>query len=134
MSPCNAIAFFALSYAAALDISNRTIPDEAVVTVSLCAALNIIIGHAPPWTAIAGGVAVGVVMLLAGIDGIGGGDIKLSVAVGTLYGFPNAIFILLLAATLMVLYGFARRKKAVPFAPFLLFAAAALQASLQLFL
>lgn len=68
---------------------------------------------------------------LRGIDGMGGGDIKLIAWLGALLGFQSLMFILLVSSVSGTLVGayllFARNKNAenlaIPFGPFLIFAA-----------
>ncbi len=59
-------------------------------------------------------------------DGMGGGDIKLITAVGTFFGFPDALFVIVLSAVLAVITILIIQKdksKQFPFGPFIIVAA-----------
>lgn len=120
MHICDALAVLSLSYAAYTDGKIRRIPDATVLLISACAAAKALLNRAPPWPALLGGAVVGAAMLFTGLDGIGGGDIKLITALGVLYGFPDAVTVVVLATLGMVAFGHIKRKQAMPFAPFLL--------------
>jgi len=59
-------------------------------------------------------------------EGMGGGDVKLIAAVGTFFGFPDALFVIVLSAILAVVVILAFQKdksKVFPYGPFIIAAA-----------
>lgn len=107
-----------LALAALLDGKSRTIPNWCCILTALC-ALNLLPGRVLP--ALLGALGLGGLLLLPALrtDGIGGGDIKLSAALGLATGLVLGLEVLLLAFSLLCLIGWIFRAKSLPFAPFL---------------
>lgn len=123
MHICDVLAVFPLSYAAYRDGKSRTIPNIAVLLISICAVVKCLLTHSPMWATLLDGASLGAFVLLVAINGnngIGGGDIKLSAAIGTLYGFMDGITVLIFATFALIVYGALRKKEKLPFAPFVL--------------
>lgn len=123
MHICDVLAVFPLSYAAYRDGKSRTIPNIAVLLISICAVVKCLLTHSPMWAVLLDGASLGSFVLLIAIyskSGIGGGDIKLSAAIGTLYGFMDGITVLIFATFALIVYGALRKKEKLPFAPFVL--------------
>lgn len=95
----------------------------AVVLLAACGVAKIALGQIA-WTAsLLGGLLVGGLLLaaaLAGKDALGGGNIKLGSALGGLYGFTGGAVILGLAMLALAVYGLARGRERLAFAPFVL--------------
>lgn len=114
------LSFFPLSFAALWDFRHRIIPDWTVFLIFSCAALNIASGQAALLPCIFGMAAVGIPLLITASreDGIGGGDVKLCAALGALLGLERMLFLLILALLSLTVSGKLRKKKSLPFAPF----------------
>lgn len=114
------LCFFPLSFAALWDFRHRIIPDWTVFLIFSCAVLNIALGQAALLPCVFGMTAVGVPLWLAaaGGNGIGGGDVKLCAALGALLGLEKALLLLMLALLGLTVSGKLRKKKRLPFAPY----------------
>lgn len=121
------ILIFSLVVAVGTDISHREIPDQISLGASVILFVLAVAGQ--NWPALIGGaVLFGFLYLIAVASrgGMGGGDIKLALAIGLALGWQLglvAIFVAflvggVLAIALMAL-GRARGKAQVPFGPFL---------------
>jgi Flp pilus assembly protein protease CpaA len=111
-----------LAAAAWKDGKTRTIPNACAAAVLLCAAVNVALGQLAPWEAASGLAVIGAVLLLfacADSGSIGGGDLKLCAALGALTGTVNGLLLIAAALATMAVCAALRRKKALPFAPFL---------------
>lgn len=82
------------------------------------------------WAMIIGAAIVGIIILLTRGNGMGMGDLKLMAALGLLYGWPDVLFIFMLAsvigAAVSLVLMLARKKtmkSSVPFGPFLVMGA-----------
>lgn len=113
-----ALAILPLTAAAATDAHMRIIPDWTVYGVCIVAMLNSFCGGITVSNALAGGILWGGILCLLG--GCGGGDIKLTAAMGLLLGWYNAGLVLLTALLLLIIAGLTMGKKAMPFAVYLL--------------
>lgn len=120
------ILTLALVIAAATDFSHREIPDQVSLGASaVLAAIALLTPHR--WEALLGGaILFGFLLLIAVASrgGMGGGDIKLSLAIGLALGWRLGIVALIAAffaggllAVGLLLKG--ARGKTVPFGPFL---------------
>jgi len=115
------LACFPLLAATVTDLRRRTIPDGAAYLIAACAALNVATGALPPLAALAGLLAVGFpVLLFAALDGgMGGGDVKLILALSALLGAVPMLWLLTAALLLFVPIGKLSKAHSLPFAPFL---------------
>lgn len=119
------ILSLALIISVATDFSHREIPDQ--VSLGAAAVLALIALPLAQWGNLLGGIMLfGILFLIAVLSkgGMGGGDIKLVLAIGLSLGWQLGLLALALAvfaggvlAIFMLLMG--QRKKALPFAPFL---------------
>lgn len=115
----------ALIISVATDISHREIPDE--VSLGAAAILAIAALLTAQWGHLLGGIILFSILFLIAVvsrGGMGGGDIKLALAIGLGLGWKAGLIALVLAiviggvlATVLLLRG--TRGKALPFAPFL---------------
>ncbi len=118
------IFFTLLFFASVFDIRKRMIPN----TVCLLIALTGLIGFEPVKLF---GILTALPLLLAALlwGGMGGGDIKLTAASGTVLGFQRGLAAMLISLTALLLFYFfysivqrlrgRERQKAFPIAPFL---------------
>ena len=116
---------FALVVAVGTDISHREVPDE--ISLGTSALLAVIVIASQRWEGLLGGIMLFVFLLLIAVasrGGMGGGDIKLSLAIGLALGWQLALVAIVLAfasggilAAVLMLRG--ARGKALPFVPFL---------------
>lgn len=121
------VLVFALVVAVGTDISHREIPDQISLGASAVLLILALLGR--NWSALAGGVTLfGLLYLiaLASRGGMGGGDIKLSLAIGLALGWRLglvAIFLAFLVGGIIALVFMVFRRVAgkaqVPFGPFL---------------
>ena len=105
------------------DARTRTVPNAFPLAI---AAGSLI----PPVSVYPGGVLAALPLFAAAVigGGVGGGDVKVMAALGLVFGFWKAIWVLGLALTMFLLWDalmrlFRREEGAWPFVPFL-FAAA----------
>lgn len=121
------ILTFALVVAVGTDLSHREIPDQISIGASLFLFILALVGR--EWGAlIGGGLLFGLMLLisLASRGGMGGGDIKLSLAIGLALGWRLGLVTLFIAfllggllAVILMAFRWTQRKAQVPFAPFL---------------
>lgn len=119
------ILSLALLIAVGTDISRREIPDQ--ISLGAAALLALIALFSRNWGGLLGGVILFAALLLIAVasrGGMGGGDIKLSLAIGLALGWKLGIVALIVAffsgsllAVVLLLRG--QRGRAVPFGPFL---------------
>jgi len=114
------LSFFPLSFAALWDFRHRIIPDWTVFLIFSCAALNFAIGQTALLPCAIGMAAIGVPLWLTAAKGggIGGGDVKLCAALGALLGLEKMLFLLILALLSITASGKLKKKRSLPFAPF----------------
>lgn len=105
------------------DARTRMIPNAYPLMVAACCLI-------PPATMYPGGIAVALVLLAAALikGGVGGGDVKIVMALGLVLGFERTSAVLILAMVMLVAWNAGmklvrRDKRAYPFVPFLFFAA-----------
>lgn len=119
------IITLALVVAVGTDLSHREIPD--LISLGIAGILGIAALLSKDWGALLGGILLFVILLLIAVasrGGMGGGDIKLSLAIGFALGWQLGIVALAVAfiiggciAVFMIMRG--GRGKVLPFAPFL---------------
>lgn len=119
---CDLLAFLPLSYAAVRDYQKRIIPDNAVLLLSLCAVVKVVLRQSTWISALTGGLTIGALLLILAVhtDSLGGGDIKLSAAIGSFFGFGTGLLILIVSLLLLLICGKAKKAETLPFAPFAL--------------
>lgn len=105
------------------DAMTKTIPNRLLLLLLLCGGANALWDSS--WSpAILGLLLCGVPILLVSVlpigGQIGGGDVKLCGILGFLLGPVGGCLAILLALMLLSVYGLCRRKRALPFAPFVL--------------
>ena len=120
-----ALLTFALVVAVGTDLSHREVPDE--ISWGTSAVLAVLVLATQRWEGLLGGIILFVFLLLIAVasrGGMGGGDIKLSLAIGLALGWQLGLVAIVLAfasggilATVLMLRG--ARGKALPFVPFL---------------
>lgn len=125
------ILVFVLVVAVGTDLSHREIPDQ--ISLGGSAVLLLLALIAQNWPALIGGLLLfGILYLiaLASRGGMGGGDIKLSLAIGLALGWRLGLVAIFLAfliggvmAISLLLFKPVTRKVQVPFGPFLAFGA-----------
>ncbi len=116
---------FALVVAVGTDMSHREVPDE--ISWGTSAVLAVVVLATQRWDGLLGGIMLFGLLLLIAVasrGGMGGGDIKLSLAIGLALGWQLGLVALVIAffaggllATVLMLRG--ARGKALPFVPFL---------------
>ncbi|MBF7082116.1 prepilin peptidase [Desulfallas sp. Bu1-1] len=124
------IFFAMLITVSVIDMHHKIIPDEILITGLVLGVPSIFL--ASPGKLISGAIgffAAGLLLLviaLASKGGMGGGDIKLSAAMGLFLGWPGIIVALFLSflagglsGILLLATGRKSRKDAVPFGPYL---------------
>lgn len=115
------------------DLERGLLPDVLVLAVGLAGFLFSFWVGPGPWQSLIGG-GVGLVALylpyLIFKEGMGGGDVKLSAALGLTLGFPYILIVLFLAfvaggvaSAILLALRMRRWKQTMPFAPFFLLAA-----------
>jgi len=119
------IAILPLSRLAWVDARSHRIPDDVILFLLLCGLYKIYLGGIQFSDAIFGLVTVGLpvfcfAIFLEKYAVMGGGDIKLCAALGFLFGYAVGYTTILLAIIFMSLTGLIFRRKAMPFAPFVL--------------
>lgn len=121
------ILIFALVVAVGTDFSHREIPDE--ISLGASAILFILALISRSWSALIGGALLFCLLFLIALasrGGMGGGDIKLSLAIGLALGWRLGLVAVFLAflvggimAVVLMLFRRAAGKAQVPFGPFL---------------
>lgn len=110
--------------AAITDMKKRIIPDWTWIAVLLAGCISTIFFEIPYLSLperMLGLVLPGLSLLIIAVKcgGVGGGDIKLTAAVGFCFGMPGLAAILFFAAIPAVSYSFVTRQRSVPLAVFL---------------
>lgn len=121
------VLIFALVVAVGTDISHQEIPDE--ISLGASGVLFILALVTRDWSVLAGGALLfGLLYLiaLASRGGMGGGDIKLALAIGLTLGWRLGLVALFIAfliggllAVFLMLFRRAAGKAQIPFGPFL---------------
>ena len=117
-----------------IDYKTQIIPDGLVGVIAASGALYNLLyasqGVMDMLPGVAVGFAVMLVIFLISRGGMGGGDVKLSAAVGLWLGVEGTLLFLLLAfimggviSLLLLVSGVKHKGEAIPFGPFLCFAA-----------
>lgn len=111
-----------LLWAAVTDYQRRIIPDWTWIAILLIGLVSAFLLPVPAfYTRIVGLLLPGICLLLLAVryGGIGGGDIKLTAALGFCFGLNALAFILFFALIPACIYAVATRQKSVPLAVFL---------------
>ena len=122
MRVCNLAALIPLLYSALTDWRSRIIPNLAVLGIAACAVVRAAITDVTLPSVIAGGIGMGVFLIIAASFGnceLNGGDAKLGVAIGMLYGMGTALSLFVAALMLLLIYGKLKKATTAPFAPFM---------------
>lgn len=116
---------FALVISVGTDLSHRIIPDQVTLGASACLLVLALVTQS--WGNLVGGLALFLLFFLIALasrGGMGGGDIKLSLAIGLALDWKLALVAIAVAfisggllAIVFLIRGM--RKKALPFGPFL---------------
>lgn len=120
------LAVAPLAGAAWQDARHRRIGDHWWLLVLACALWPTLSGAEDLSQPLSGALLVGGPMLLFALwsdrsgHGIGGGDVKLSAALGALLGAPLTYLLLALSTALLVVYLLALERRSGPYAPALL--------------
>lgn len=140
-----AIALYILLFITLVDLRLRIIPDGANIALGMLGILGMLmtkksaLGYLAIWLGaptqpilsvllggIAGIVVFGMIVVYTSGRGMGLGDVKLAIALGLLFGYPDILFVFMLAFTLGAIAGVcamiikkATLKDAIPFGPFL---------------
>lgn len=94
---------FLLVMVSACDIKNREIPDRLQAAIALLSLL-----HFSPWNLAGAFVALPYLLVALagnGTGGIGGGDIKLAAAMGTVLGLPSSVVASVMGLSAFIVYG-----------------------------
>lgn len=138
------IALYILLFITIVDVRLRIIPDGANVALGILGIIGMwsarpsVLGYAAVWlaapenevwnhllAAAIGLVFFGMIIIYSRGRGMGVGDLKMAIALGLLFGYPDIILVFILAFTLGAIVGVgyllvgARLKDAIPFGPFL---------------
>lgn len=111
-----------LVWAAITDYRKRIIPDWTwIVLLLIGIASAFLLPHPAPVQRIAGFLLPGLCLFLLAMryDGVGGGDIKLTAAMGFCFGLNTLAIILFFALLPACIYARAKRQRSVPLATFL---------------
>lgn len=111
-----------LLWAAVMDYRKRIIPDWTWITILLIGLISAFLLPAPaPYERIAGLLIPGLCLLLLAVKygGVGGGDIKLTAALGFCFGLNALAAILFFALLPACIYVVATRQRSIPLAVFL---------------
>ena len=111
-----------LMWAAITDLRKRIIPDWTWIAILLIASASaFLLPYPTPVQRIAGFLLPGICLLLLAMKcgGVGGGDIKLTAAMGFSFGLNALVLILFFALPPACIYGAATRQRSVPLAVFL---------------
>lgn len=119
MTAGQALAFFPLLVATISDCKYRIISDSTVFLVIGCAALDVSTGAQSAIHALIGLLTIGLPLLCFAVwgGGIGGGDVKLCMAMALLLGTSKMLWLLTVALLLFVLFGKIQKADLLPFAP-----------------
>ena len=116
------LCFIPLLWAAFMDWRKRIIPDWTWISILLIGGVSAFLFPEPaPVQRIAGFLLPGVCLLFLAVKygGVGGGDVKLTAALGFCFGLNALAAILFFALPPALVYGLATRQKSVPLAVFL---------------
>ncbi|MCL6457811.1 MAG: prepilin peptidase [Gorillibacterium sp.] len=111
-----------LLWAAIMDLKKRIIPDWTWIAVLLISGASALLLPAPTLTQrIAGFLLPGLCLLFLALKygGVGGGDIKLTAAMGFCFGLNALAFILFFALPPACMYAKVTKQRSVPLAVFL---------------
>lgn len=111
-----------LLWAASTDFRKRIIPDWTWIVIILIGSVSALLFPYPTLAQrIAGFLLPGICLFLLTIKygGVGGGDIKLTAAIGFCFGLNALAFILFFALFPACIYARATRQRSVPLAVFL---------------
>lgn len=111
-----------LLWAAVTDYRKRTIPDWTWIVILLIGIVSAFLFPAPAlYERIAGFLLSGLCLLLLAVKygGVGGGDIKLTAAIGLCFGLSGLAFILFFALIPALVYTSVTKQKGIPLAVFL---------------
>lgn len=92
-------------YSAYTDWKTRYLYDYITIPVFLLGLLFAVLTGNVKASLIGFALAFGMMFFLALRGGIGGGDVKLSGALGIWFGFPNIMYVLLIGSILAFIYG-----------------------------
>lgn len=127
---CTFLILLSLFVATVIDIENKWIPDECSLIVIACAFIPAIVNHQPLVDNVLG-LILGysliyllrfIYLCIRKVEAIGLGDAKLLAAIGAWLGFSYLPYLLMLAATIGILYALVmkmNRTTQIPFGPFL---------------
>jgi leader peptidase (prepilin peptidase)/N-methyltransferase len=116
------LCFIPLLWAAFMDWKKRIIPDWTWITILTVGGVSAFLFPEPVWPErIAGLLLPGVCLLFLAVKygGVGGGDVKLTAALGFCFGLNALTAILFFALLPACVYGLATRQRSVPLAVFL---------------
>lgn len=105
-----------------MDWEKRIIPDWTWITILAIGGASAFLFPEPAWPErIAGFLLPGVCLLLLAVKygGVGGGDVKLTAALGFCFGLNALAGIFFFALLPALVYGLATRQRSVPLAVFL---------------
>lgn len=111
-----------LLWAAVTDYRKRTIPDWTWIVLLLIGIMSAFLSPAPTlFERIAGFLLSGLSLLILAVmyGGVGGGDIKLTAALGFCFGLSGLAFILFFALVPALIYTSVTKQKSIPLAVFL---------------
>lgn len=114
-----------LLWAAVWDYRKRIIPDWTWIAILLIGIVSAVLLPSPPnlalYERIAGLLIPGLCLLFLAVKygGVGGGDIKLTAALGFAFGLPTLAAFLLFALPPACIYAAVTRQRSVPLAVFL---------------
>ena len=100
------------------DIKKRIIPDLLLWPLLLC-GIFIFGGDTDHVTAAILGYILGFILMMAAKNALGFGDVKLLMVAGLFLGVNGLSFATVVACVIGIIWGLIRKKKFVPFAPFL---------------
>jgi len=116
------LCFIPLLWAAFTDWKKRIIPDWTWISILLIGGVSAFLSPEPTLVQrIAGFLLPGVCLLFLGVKhgGVGGGDVKLTAAMGFCFGLNTLAAILFFALPPACIYARATRQRSVPLAVFL---------------
>ena len=115
-----------LFYGAIWDARKRVIPDLVPISIFIISAITIVLPpssfwHIPPSERVAGFILPAGVMLLLYALGkpVGGGDFKLSAALGLLLGLKQFALAYAVGGVIALIWALVKKRKSVPLAVFL---------------
>ena len=111
-----------LLWAAITDLKKRIIPDWTWIAILLIGIVSVFLSPTPAlYERIAGSLIPGLCLLFLAVKhgGVGGGDIKLTAAMGFAFGLNTLAAILFCASIPASIYAAATRQRSIPLAVFL---------------